>query len=149
MSGRKMLQVELDPPYEISWAEKEAIVFHCLRARDENPSLLDWLRHTTGDVLIHVTGKHILPDVIALDMENMTEVNRRSAVHDCEEDFEFVFEVSKSEAIRIAQDGALDNEKAQSAIQVYTEVMKPRFEGEPFVYLTCDKRATPLRVPLS
>jgi len=146
-----MLEIELDPPYEISWAEKEAIAFHCLMARDENPDLLDWLKTTSGDhILIHVTGKHILPDVIELDMENMTEVSRRPVQQDQltgeDKNLEFTFQVSKSEAIRIASErDDAGNEQAQ----VYTEVMKPRFEDEPFVYLTYDKRSILLRVPLS
>lgn len=153
MSERKMLQIELDPPYEITWAEKKDILFHCLRWRDENPALTDWLETTPDDdVIIHIAGNNIAPDVVSLDMENLIEVERRSPTQDAiaeEKGWEITFQLSKSEALRIAREGKddpADNEKTQRASLVYAEVMKSRFEGEPFVYLTCKKRTLPIKV---
>jgi hypothetical protein len=153
MNERKMLLIELDPPYDISWAEKEDLKFHCLRWREENPALIDWLLENAPDdeISIHIGGNHLAPDVVELDIENMIEVHRRSPTqHSIAEskDEEVCLQLSRSEAVRIACEGkdAPDAERIRSTSLVCADFMKSRFEGERFVYLTCGKRTLPIKV---
>jgi hypothetical protein len=155
MSERKWRLIEVDPPYEISWAEKRDIAFHCLRWREENRNLTEWLASVRDDdVVVHVAGENIAQDVVTLDMEKLIEVDRRSPSPEDIADaqgFQIVVYLSKSEALRIARegkDGPVDIEETRRASVVYADVMKPRFRGEPFVYLTCGERTLPIKVNL-
>jgi len=180
MADRTMLVLTLDPPFEISWAEQEAIAHHCLWSQDENPGLLNWLESVPGgQVLIHIAGRPIKPDVLALDMEHLTVVRRVSPTPampgprgaavveadgeydhlleavDCDallgdDGLEFTVQLTRAEAIyKVRQRSAVSPLQVQNALNVYADVMKPRFDGEPFVHLTVGKRALPIRVRLT
>lgn len=151
VSDHKMLERVFAQSTQISWAEKEVIINHCLWSHNRE-SLLYWLSDSPGDTLvIHINGRSTTPVVLSVDPTGPITVIEGSSIAEPlsqpNDTFEIAFELPKPEAIRIISElSNAPDEIAKTAYRECVEIIKPRFEGEPFVHLTIGKRALPIKV---
>lgn len=152
MSDIKWIRRELEQANQISRMEWDSIIRHCFWEQTAG-ELHAWFDDTPGDTLIiHIAGTEASPVVLELDADSPVRVMEGPSVHDFlelpDEHIEYTLVIAKNDAIRVLCEGASAPQGERAAMATtYLDVLRPRFCGTPFVYLTVLARKLPLKVP--